>query len=72
MARSVCDNAYVTKSGYRIVAITRACQARDRGSTPLTRSKEPKDPDFLGLLVFLGKREEKGVSRMRASVASCV
>lgn len=38
MARSVCDNAYVTKSGYRIVAITRACQARDRGSTPLTRS----------------------------------
>lgn len=46
------------------MAFTRACQARDRGSIPLTRSKELKDPVILGLLVFMDEWEEKGVSRV--------
>ena len=50
-------------SGYRIAAIMSPCQGLDTGSTPVTRSQEPKDPDSLGLLVFLGKWEEKDVSR---------
>ena len=43
-------------SGYRIVAIIRPCQGRDRGSTPLTRSYAKQLPLWGGCLVFWWQR----------------
>jgi len=52
----------VGESGYRIAAITRPCQGRNTGSTPVTRSKDQEVPlwDFL----IFRERESNGQKRV--------